>query len=434
METSKNALAKVEVLTESDNNQFEQCLTMVRDDLRDNPYILETLRVLPVGGYRSAIGSFWNAVIDDLRQKVIYRSLELFNKEINIGRKIMSYEDFQNYVNDDQLIEGAYKMGIIGWEANKVLKHAKETRHIFDGHPKSSDPTPLKTLSMMEDCVKYVLSQEFSPQIIDISDYITLMGTSSFDRNEISISNALNDLPEIYRTGLINRLFTAYINLSCPSLLRSNIETVVPILWKSLTKATIIQVCRRIDTEIINGNKDAIQYAFSFIQLVDARKYLTSYSRTYHLGPIIKKLEDNLDQFSIENDCIDELKKFAGYIPKELLYSYVNAITQTYVGRVGGSFQFSRTDFYADRAAINIPDMFEVFDNESVEYFIDVIKNNIILKSRILGSNVKLRRLRFLGKILIDRVSSSFESLDILNQLVDETREKEFIKTVQSTK
>ena len=52
----------------------------VREDMQDNPYIQEAIRVLPVGGYRSAIGSFWNAVIDDLRNKILHRSIDLFNK------------------------------------------------------------------------------------------------------------------------------------------------------------------------------------------------------------------------------------------------------------------------------------------------------------------------------------------------------------------
>ena len=46
---------------------FEKALASVREEVMDNPYIIEALRVLPVGGYRSAIGSFWNAVVDDLR-------------------------------------------------------------------------------------------------------------------------------------------------------------------------------------------------------------------------------------------------------------------------------------------------------------------------------------------------------------------------------
>jgi len=69
--------------------------------MRDNPYIAETLRVLPVGGFRSAIGSFWNAVVDDLRNKIAHRSLPLFNKSVTIGRDIKTYEDFQNHVTDD---------------------------------------------------------------------------------------------------------------------------------------------------------------------------------------------------------------------------------------------------------------------------------------------------------------------------------------------
>ena len=129
---------------------FKRCLASVRDEMRDNPYVIEALKVLPAGGYRSAIGSFWNAVVDDLRNKIIHRSLSLFNKSVACGKEIKTYEDFQNSVNDDQLIEGAYKIGVIGFEASKILRHAKETRHYFDGHPKSSEPSILKVLAMMD--------------------------------------------------------------------------------------------------------------------------------------------------------------------------------------------------------------------------------------------------------------------------------------------
>ena len=95
---------------------IQRAVLQVRSDMQDNPYIQEALRVLPAGGYRSAIGSFWNAVVDDLRNKIIFRSLNLFNKEIKIGHEIKTYDDFLNYVNDDQLIEGAYKIGVIGWK------------------------------------------------------------------------------------------------------------------------------------------------------------------------------------------------------------------------------------------------------------------------------------------------------------------------------
>lgn len=131
----------------------ERAVMGVREDMRTNPYIIEAIRVLPVQGYRSAIGAFWNAVVDDLRNKIIFRSISLFNKETEIKREIKTYDDFQNLVNDDQLIEGAYKIGVIGWEAYKILKHSKESRHVFFGHPSSSEPSLIKVLSVIDDCI-----------------------------------------------------------------------------------------------------------------------------------------------------------------------------------------------------------------------------------------------------------------------------------------
>lgn len=410
---------------------FSPLLEKIREDIQDSPYIAETLRVLPVGGYRSAIGSFWNAVVDDLRNKVIFRSLSLFNKEMKPRKEVKTYEDFQDNVNDDMLIEGAYKIGVIGWEAHKILQQAKETRHIFDGHPRSSEPGPMKTLSMMEDCVKYVLCQEFPPQIIDIDEYINAMGQQDFDRNEFSISDAICDLPDIYKSELVHRLFTAYTNDSCSTILRSNIELVSPILWKHLPKATAIQVSHRVDQEITKGLANSTEYAFSFVILSGGRKYLTTKAKTYKLVPIIKMLNENLDVFTTENKCVNILSRYSGYIPRELLLDYVSGLTQTYVGHIGGSAQFARTDFYANEAALRIPEMFEKFDDESANAFIETVKRNKTLKARIQSSTVKLRRLRTLGEIVIMRISDNFENRDFLEMLLDEKREKEFFMKIK---
>jgi hypothetical protein len=147
MNKAKRSLAIVPAGSQDIAAAFTEALGRVREDLDDNPYIEEALLVLPAGGYRSAIGCVWNAVVDDLRNKIIHRSTELFNKVVKPSRDVKTYEDFQNRINDDQLIEGAYEIGVIGWEASKILKHAKETRHVFDGHPKSSKPSLIKVLA-----------------------------------------------------------------------------------------------------------------------------------------------------------------------------------------------------------------------------------------------------------------------------------------------
>ena len=409
---------------------FEKALSGVREEVADNSYITEALRVLPVGGYRSAIGSFWNAVVDDLRNKIIHRSLELFNKATNISPAINCYGDFQNRVNDDKLIEGAYQIGVIGWEASKVLKHAKETRHIFDGHPRSSDPPVLKVLAMMEDCIKYVLNEPYPVQIIDIDEYVSKMDTTDFDRNEIGAANALSEIPEIYKKELSNRLFTVYVDPHASSVIRSNIEFVAPILWKVLPKEIKLEIVRRVDKEFPKGDAVRTKYAFEFVTLVGANSYLSVTAREYIIKPLIDELKANLDTWKIENQCVSDLSAYAGQIPPGLVTDYVWSITQTYVGHTGGSAQFARTDFYANCAATHIPSMFEAFDDTAIEAFVMTLKKNNTLKRRI-ENPTKLNRLRSLGNIALEKASSHHSGRELLEKLVNPEREPEFIEAIR---
>lgn len=412
---------------------LQRSIKNVRDELLGNTYIKEALRVLTVGGYRSAIGSFWNAVVDDLRNKVMHRSLSSFNREIKTRREIKNYEDFQNHVTDDELIEGAYKIGVIGWEAKKMLIHAKQTRHVFDGHPRSSEPSILKVMAMMEDCVKYVLSQDYPLQIIDIDDYMTILGNEDFDRNDVAVENALGDLPETYKEQLIHRLLTAYVHPDSGSVLRGNIEFIAPIFWKVLPKKIKIQMVRRTDTYIQQGNKSETDKAFDFVKVVGGMRYLFIKSRKYQLKPIIQRLKDNLDTWKIEDECVKELRPYAGHIPTELVPDYVSAITHTYVGCMGNSYQFSRTDFYANGAAPSIQIMFNKFDDDAASAFIKCIKESKILQRRIRNPE-KLRRLRSLCHIVVERISENYEDIEFLETLSDEKKEEKFLKLIKVVK
>ena len=95
MSNVAKAQEKLEIVIPADKLEYLQKeLTNIREDFADNKYIKEAITVLAAGGLRSTIGSYWNAVVDDLRRKVMHRSLDLFNKEVNPKREIKSYEDF----------------------------------------------------------------------------------------------------------------------------------------------------------------------------------------------------------------------------------------------------------------------------------------------------------------------------------------------------
>src|SRR5690554_4075323 len=279
-------------------------LTNIRDDVRDDPYIEEAIKVLAAGGLRSTIGSYWNAVVHDIRIKVTHRSLDLFNKEMTHLKDVKEYEDFQNNVTDYDLIEGAYKTGVLDWEGRKLLQQARETRNIFDGHPKSSDPTLFKVFNMIADCNRYVLSQPFPMPIIDIDQYIQTMDGPNYNQNEIAVEQALSELPEIYKQELTNKLFGVYIKDNASTTLRANIEFSYPILWKLLSKDIRQQIGKRFDQLIVEGNSDKIEWATDILSFVEGFRYVSEPSRRIIYDPIITELEDNLDDWGVEGEAM----------------------------------------------------------------------------------------------------------------------------------
>ncbi len=406
-------------------------LTNVREEFIGNTYIEEAAKVLAAGGYRSAIGSYWNAVVDDLRRKIIHRSLDLFNKEMSPKKTIKTYEDFQDHVTDFDLIEGAYKIGVIGWEAKKILNHARETRHIFDGHPSSSNPNIFKVLDMITDCNRYVLSQDYPPSIIDIDTYLSTMNSADFSKNEIAIEQAFSDLPRIYKTELLNKFYNSYLHDSSSTELRANIEFCFPILWEFLPKEDRQQIGKRVDKEIVEGNQKKIDKAMEFMILTaNGLRYVSTSTRMGIFEPVIKNLEDNLDNWSEEAAAVSYLERLGTIIPDELIPRYVASLTLTFVGYRGGSFQYSRTDFYSNAAAPIIKKLFNRFDDRTTEEFVNVIKTNSTLRTRIRYPE-KLKRLRELATILLNRPKLRDDIEEYLELVVDVDRTKEFIKTLE---
>lgn len=416
-------------LKPEEKNLIEKALTNVRPEFKNNTYILEAVKVLNVKGYRSAIGCFWNAVIDDVRQKIIHRSLDLFNKKMEPKKEVKTYEDFQDHVTDYDLIEGAYKIGVIGWEARKLLHQARETRHIFDGHPKSSEPSLIKVLDMVNDCNKYVLSQSYPTKIIDIDTYMSTMDSNDYDKNEIAVEQAFSDLPTIYKTELINKFYSSYTHESSSTVLRANIEFCMAILWSVLSKEDRLQIGNRLDTDMISGNKKKIKKGIESLCLVNGLRYVSNATRKAIFEPAIRNLEENLDEWEEEGLAVKYLERLGTNIPDELIKRYVSSLTLTFVGHKGFSIHYSRTNFYSDVAAPIIKKLFEKFDHRADQEFVNTIKNDKNLKSRIIYQS-QLARLRILGDILLNKPRLQEDIKEFLEFLTDENRTEEFLNEI----
>ena len=98
----------------------------------------------------------------------------------------------------------------------------------------------------------------------------------------------------------------------------------------------------------------------------------------------------------------------------------------TYIGYTGSSSRYSRTDFYADGAALRVPKMFQAFDDKAGAAFVAAIRGNSLLRGRITNP-IKFNRLRSLGNIVLEKLSTKFAERGLLEALVDANAEKKFI-------
>ena len=418
------------VLANEEKALLQKEIANVREDVIDNPHIAEAIRVLGVKGFRSAINSYWSAVIDDLRRKILHRSVDLFNKEVRPRQAIKIYDDFAEHVLDSDLIDGAYKIGVLSLEAKKMLHKARDTRNIFGSHPGSSTPSIIKVLDLISDCNRYVLSQPFPPSLIDISDCLGELDSSTFNRNDLAVQQAFSDLPDVYKKELANRIYSAYTHPGTSVQLRGHIEFIAPQLWTFLSKEERMQIAQRLDKDFVGGNKEKLDLGIAFVVLVSGLRYLNSATRRTIYEPLIAGLEAGLDVWAEEVKYTREIVRLGTNIPKELIGRLVAALTLTYVGKEGSSPRYSRTTFFSDIAAPMITELFTTFDDLSTEAFIETIRSNSRLRQRIRGPG-QFGRLRLLGNTLMNKDNLRKDHQQFLELLLDKDRTEDFFKEIQ---
>ena len=356
-------------------------LTNVREDLFENKYISEARIVLQAGGLRSAIGCYWNAVSDDLRRKVMHRSLDLFNKEMN--KNVKTYEDFQNHVTDNDLIDGAYKIGALSWEAKKIMHQARETRNIFDGHPDSSDPSLFKVLNMIADCNRYVLSQEYPIPIINVNDYILKMDTDSYDKHDLAVEQAFVDLPEIYKGEMCNKLFTYYLSNTISTRFRANIEFSYPILWRVTPKEIRIQVGQRFDKMYLAGDAPENEKG---IELPDTSwKIEIDVSGTITInGDITEENKEQIKNMISENFADDMWEKYIQTADiSNTQYRLVNAyyeVEQFIQKATNGQYSFDDINVDDNGKITGLPEkMCKIMNSQEANAKYEEIRDNIYM-------------------------------------------------------
>lgn len=316
---------------------WEALSEAIRPECR-GPYIDKARIAAEAGLWDAAVLYFWNEAMNDLRKKVLAYGIEYFTAPPNA--RLANEEDLRECLNDYELIEGCFQLGVISKEAWFFLQQCREIRNQYTAaHLSDSQIDTLEAQNFIKNCVKYVLTHEPPSPGFSIRDFIERLRNHDIQGMAQEINTAVHDQSPEIRKALLNRLFSEYIEVACPATLRANIETIVTSIWAMVDEAAHNELGQRYVRVRIGPSQDAALLAFGFFRLVEGlsaipdayrRPIFESYSRELlnaHVGS---------DNFHTEGPRAKELLALGPDVPKEATAAYVKAILLSFIGNTYG--------------------------------------------------------------------------------------------------
>jgi len=281
---------------------------------------------------------FWNEAMNDLRRKVMTYGIEYFPTSQNV--RLTDEDSLREHINDYQLIEGCYQLGIISKEAWFFLQQCREVRNQYTiAHLSDSQIDALEAQNFIKNCVKYVLTHEPPPPGFNIRDFVErLRGSDITGMADEMVTTIRGQAPQI-REALLNRLFSEYTDVNCPATLRANIETIAPAIWETLDQSAAENMGQRYVRARMGPSQDAALHAFNFFRVVRGLGAIPeAYRRPIfesHARDLIKvHFEPN--NFYTEGPRARALLQLGFEVPKDAAEIYAKAVTLSFIGNRWG--------------------------------------------------------------------------------------------------
>lgn len=149
-----------------------------------NEMIVRMCVATSVGLFDGAINYIWNAVIITLRQKVRNFGLALVAQ--TLGKKFEN-EDLDNLM-DSELLDLCYKLELLSEEGYFFLNQCRDIRNNFSSaHPGIAQIDDRELINFISRCCKYGITNDYSLQGIDVSDFISSIKSGKLDDNELYV-------------------------------------------------------------------------------------------------------------------------------------------------------------------------------------------------------------------------------------------------------
>lgn len=373
---------------------WEPIVNAIRPECR-GAYIDKARLAAEAGLWDAAVLYFWNETMNDLRRKVVSYGIEYFPNPQ--GKRLTDEESLRENVNDYELIEGCYQLGIISKEAWFFLQQCREIRNQYTAaHLSDSQIDPLEAQNFIKNCVKYVLTHEPPSPGFSIRDFMERLKETDIQQMLGEIETAIQDQAPEIRKALLNRLFSEYVDTSTSPLLQSNIELVAPLVWKVVDENAKVELGQRYVRVRVGPSQDAALMAFNFFKVVGG---ISSIPEAYR-RPIFESYANALirahfetNNFYKEGPRARDLLELGFDVPKDAAAIYTKAVLLSFLGNPFG--------YCWDADAPN-REMISHFTIDCVRATLSLLDSDRDIQ-QALTSELPIKRLKELVEILLSR-------------------------------
>ncbi|BDM78078.1 hypothetical protein AM10699_09480 [Acaryochloris marina MBIC10699] len=323
-------------------------------------YISKFIAAAAAGLFDAALNYLWDETIYELRRRVAQYDLAYFY-DAAVGsssdkRKKLTTEEDLVKVNDSELIQGAYEIGLV---SDLGLKHLDYVRYMRNwasaAHPNQNEITGLQLIGMLETCVIEVITLPLSNVVANIKQLLVNIKANKINPADAKrIATFFLNLPRERVNPLAEGFFGIYTQPDTQPRTRQNVRLLIPELWERLDEHTRQQFGIKYSRFIANNDQDKEKLAREFLETVSGLSYIPDGIRAAEIQAAIENLlsahRASLNNFYNEPPFATQLKRLIGEkgkVPAEIDNEYVLCLVEVFLTNGNGVAWNAETIYYS---------------------------------------------------------------------------------------
>lgn len=385
-------------------------LVRIPEELRDG-LIARMCVAVSVGLFDGAINYIWNAVVLNMRTRVINYGLkyvgQIYDKEFE--------ERHLNEMTDKDLLNLCYKLELLSEEGYFLLNQCREIRNNFSSaHPSIALIDDRELITFISRCCKYGISEDYLRQGINISELIDVIKEGELSDDAITEwSNRIKETFSAQRAMIVTTLHGLYCSSDSKEEVRINCLTICENVKTAFDDKVRVEIVNQHNNYISKNKEDKIGTSRAFFRRLEIIDLLDDREKHAIINKSCKLLENihfSYNNFYNEPPLAEELYNITKgtEVPKTIKKYFVETVLICYIGNRYG-VSTGAVDYYRE--------IIKNFSPMEIGYLLTLQEDSDEIK--YLVNNYRNCKDRFIeGLGLINKKSMSPQQKALYNKII----------------